>query len=128
MTVKLPKGWKPECCHECGKEMIATSEEFLSCPDMHGKLRSKPLDYSKYLKLYKRKQWLAQLPTALPTGERCGLKLAFMIEGRDGIFVLDGRGYACLMETDGVAILRDKPRRFICAQSHLRKSKGVSDE
>ncbi len=100
-------------CSECGQWLIATSAGFCSCPDGHGRLIPRPHGFHSLIHAARRAEWLERLPGATYIG-RASRKHVFRIHGRDERFIFSkGRGRAQMLETEGVAMLRNKPRRFV---------------
>ena len=104
----------PEC-KECGAEMIATSDEFVCCPNGHGKLHPRCRNFLLLMRERRKAIWLASLPEARYTGKRLSQRRVFTIKGYDGHFLLaPGRSTGkAKLETNNIATLYGKPRRFV---------------
>jgi hypothetical protein len=111
-------------CRHCGKYMIATSKDYISCPDGCGKLVPRPKQFHQKMRAYKRElfkkkvlAWQAKLPNAIWTrGRRRDRKMLFTILGGDGVFVFDGYGEAKPFDSENVGLWNGKPRKFAKVQ------------
>lgn len=107
-------------CPECGKFMIPTSQHYISCPDMCGKLFPRCKKFNLRMKQHKAEirrlkiiEWKESLPSASWTGERLGQKMLFTITGKSGKFIFDGKGMAATFEKGIVAYRMGKVRKFV---------------
>lgn len=102
------------CCPQCDALMVQTSEDYLCCPNGHGRLRTAP---KKYAHTYKLALKLKEFPANTPSAVHCGLGW-YTISGLNGRYRIKltagGEKVDPKKCPDGclVAIYCDKPHVF----------------